>query len=85
MPRGGDWGIIAIAVAGFGHNIIAAGRRREMICGAIRRHHREHPIPTLLIVAYLVTHAFGWLKPAYDPLYQIGALTERLAELLHRL
>lgn len=83
-PTGGDWGGIAILIVAAGHNIVAAGQQREMICGAVRRHHRERPVMTVGLAAWLLAHMFGVLPRWLDPLYWCGVVAEAAAELVRR-
>lgn len=78
-PSGGDWGWCAIGALVVGHNVVAAGRRREFICGAYRRHAREHPALVAAATAGLVLHLYGRLP--YDPLRVSGEELERAVEI----
>ena len=81
-PTGGDWGIIALVVVGLGHNVVAAGQRREMICGAVRRHRRAHRVLVPALGAGLLLHALCEWR--WDPLRLLGLATEHVAELVRR-
>lgn len=81
-PSGGDWGLIGLAGFAAAHNVIAAGRRREMICGAFRRHAADHPLIVAGAVAGLIAHMYGRLG-RYDPLWFVGTGLERAAEITH--
>ena len=81
MPRGGDFGWIALGAGAAAFNIVQAGQQKEMLCGAFRRHAREHPALTAAVTFGLVAHFYGRLPHRVDPLYHGGVVAERIAEI----
>lgn len=84
-PTGADWGwIFGVGGVVALHNTIAAGRRTEMLCGAFRRHAKEHPIVTAAAVGWMVGHLYGIWPAWFDPLYGCGVGAERAVDLARR-
>ena len=81
--RGADSGWVAIFAFVAAYDLVAAVRRREMLCGSARRHYANHPILLLLAVA-LLAHIFGHLPRYADPLHGAGVLAELLGESLRQ-
>jgi hypothetical protein len=82
-PVGGDWGWLAIGALVVVHNVVAAGRRREMLCDSYRRHVRQHPLIVAAATAGLVAHLYGRLGPL-DPFRVSGDGLERAADVVRR-
>lgn len=75
-----------VTILGFAaaYNVVQAGRRRELLSEACRRHRRNHPVLIPLAALGLWAHLMGWLDHRIDPLYQLGVAAERLADLIPR-
>lgn len=59
------------------HNVWAAGRGREMLSEAARRHRRQRPLLVVTAAGLLYAHLMGWLG-SRDPLFWLGTQAERL-------
>lgn len=73
--------IIGFALA---HNVVAAGRRQEMLSQACVRHRHDHPVIVPAVGITLLAHLTGVAPWWADPLHLVGAGMERGAELVRR-
>lgn len=76
--RGAERGWLAIAGVAAIHNIIQAGRGKELLSEAARRWRRRHPILVPVLSLGLWAHLMGWLPRWMDPLYMLGVVAESL-------
>ncbi len=79
-----DYGWAAIISFAVVHNVVAAGRRREMLSQACVRHRHDHPVIVPAIGVTLLAHLVGVAPWWADPLHLVGASMERGAELVRR-
>jgi hypothetical protein len=77
--RGATPGWLTIAAYVVGHNVLAAGRDREMLSEAADRYIASHPVFTRTIIALVALHVANALPPRFDPCHQIFQTVEKLA------
>lgn len=82
--HGADWGWVAILGFAATHNIWAAGRGKEMLSAAARRHRVARPLLVPAATLGLWAHLMGWLPSQADPLHQLGVLAEHVADLARK-